>query len=161
MLGIAKSRIRPQDGSQELLALNQWSAAQVVAMEIKEIEGEEAGGLALLQFWNRAGAGADAILQQLKAGYAVLIEADDLAINDDAFSVEKFDDPVQLRILFLNGHAAAGLHVDVFLVYKEEGAHAVPLHFMEPSGARRQVLAQDSQHRRDAFRHRRLYRTFD
>src|SRR2546421_8685283 len=131
MLGIAKGGIRPQDGRQKLLALNQWSAAQIVAIEIKEIESEEAGGLALREFRNRAGAGADAVLQQLKAGYAVLIEADDLAINDDALSVEKFDDPVQLRILFLNGHAAAGLHMDVFLVYKEQGTHAVPLHFME------------------------------
>src|SRR5438045_332964 len=139
MLGIAKGGIRPQDGGQELLALDQRSAAQVVAVEIKEIEGEEAGGLALLQFWNRAGAGADAVLQQLKAGYAVLIEADDLAINNDALSVEKFDDPVQLRILFPNGHAPAGLHMAVFLVVDEQGAHALHLPFLEPSGARRPV----------------------
>src|SRR5204862_3328873 len=78
MLGVAQRRIRADQRMQQALALAERDTAQVVAVEVHQVESEErdaGGGDARL-------AKPHTPLQRAEAGAALRVERDDLAVDD-------------------------------------------------------------------------------
>jgi hypothetical protein len=69
-----------QDGAETLLALDQWTVRQILAVAVQQVEGDEARL-------------ATAEQEIVKLGLALVIKANDLAVEDDRpfqFGGERF-----------------------------------------------------------------------
>src|SRR5438876_1052994 len=113
MLGVAHYRGRLKDFLQRAFALDEWHAAQVVAIEIEQVEHEQRDWDAARKVRKRIRIGhRDAGLNQAETGNSVLVEHGDLGVEDGLLRRDLMADHAQLRILPLLRAAISGAERD-------------------------------------------------
>src|SRR5262249_21315499 len=149
------------DRFEQLSALDQRDSAQVVAVEIKQIEEKQHSGFRAGQGRDRAGIGNhDPRLNQRKTRTAAVVEHADFAVEHGCFRVDEVWKHTQLGILRLAGLSAAGGEAARPVIDEADCAHAVPLDFVQPAAAAGRRSRQHAFHRDNAGRQRRADGSF-
>ena len=108
VVGVADTITRLEDGFEQLLALDQGDGAQIVAVEIQEIEGAEDDGMGAREAGDGAGLDhVDAVLEELETGAALRVEGGDFAIDDGLTGPDVMREDGELGVLFVDGVAFA------------------------------------------------------
>ena len=118
---------------QQPLALFERDAAQIVAIQIEQVEQEQRDGSGSRQMRDAVGIGhRDARLDEAEAGAAVFIQHRDLAIQNGVRCLQIVRQYGQLRILLIAALACAREDAQLIVFDENDGADAVPFHFVEP-----------------------------
>ena len=158
-VGDADRRPRRQHLLQEFAPLFESDAAQVVAIQVEQVEGEidHRGGAHQVSDGVGVGVG-DARLDEVELRDALGIEHRDLAIEHGLRCGDVVRHHGQFGILPLAAQPAARLQADLFVVQEGHGAHAIPLHLEQPILAARHALGEHRLHGLDRRRHLRELR---
>ena len=150
MLGKAQHRRWGKDRFEQPFALDQRHLAEVVAIQIQQVEGEIHDRPRARQVCDRIGIGLrDARLNQFEARHALFIERGDLAIQNGLVRGDVVRDHAQFGVLLFAGMAGAGDQPDGFAIDEADGPHAVPFDLEQPFVAARRRVGQGRFHGRD------------
>ena len=155
--GDAEYGVRRDYLFEQLAALVQMHAAQIVSVEIEQIESEIHHRRGARHVRNGVRIGIhDARLNQVKLRDALGIEHGDFAVQHRRFRRHLVRNHGQLRILPLATISGARLQMGRFVFDQRDCADAIPLHFEQPAVAARRTLRDLRLHRLDGRRHLRL-----
>ncbi len=150
-----------EDFREQALAVFEAHAAQVVTVEIEQIEEEQRDWSGARQVRDAVGVGdRDARLDEAEARAAVFVEHRDLAVENGGGRFEEVRQDAELGILLVAALLVAREDAELALLDEADGADAVPFHFVEPVGARRRASGESGEHGLDGagqrgFRRRR------
>ena len=147
MIAVMQRRaVRRQQGGQPLFALDQWPRAQILAVEMQQIEQKEH------QPGSVAGVGSG--LNAAERGDAVGADAAQFAVEIGLAGIERRDGPGDRRIFLRPVEPGTGQQFDRATVEPRMHAIAVIFDFVQPLIAVGRGLDQLRELRRDPFRHR-------
>jgi hypothetical protein len=108
VIRVADQIARLEDFFEQPLSRDEGKAAQILAVEIEKIEGEEHAGIFSRESSNGAGIGdGDAALEELEAWQAAFVESRDFTIENRRFSVDVMGKNRELGVLALHRVAVA------------------------------------------------------
>ena len=143
------------DGLQETLAFFEGLGAEVAAVQVEEVEGEEENGAGAGELGDGSGVGGhDARLQAFERGASFFIESGDLAIEDGGGGVDELRQAREFGIGAIHGGAFAADDANGGVGEIGERADAVPLDLVDPAGSCGRGIGEGSEHGRDAGGHR-------
>ena len=122
-------------------------AAQIVAVEIQQIEQKQVDRRGSGKMRNRVGVRhRDARLNQAEAGAALVIQHRDLAVQDRLRCFDLARQDAQLGILLVAALLRARENAELVVLDEAQRADAVPFHFVEPRIARRRTSGERGEH---------------
>src|SRR5437773_9099868 len=160
MIGIADWTSRGKNLCQDLLALFERDAPQIVAVNVDEIEDvvqhrNVAAGIYATSMLTDAGA----LLHQAERCTALFVEGDNFAIKNCGDGLNKFGELMQLRILSGQIVLIARNQADAAVFDEGDGAIAIPLNIEQVFRIVEGLFDGDGQHGMDGDWHRALGRS--
>src|SRR5438105_3942993 len=154
MIGIADWTSRGKNLCQDLLALFERDAPQIVAVNVDEIEDvvqhrNVAAGIYATSMLTDAGA----LLHQAERCTALFVEGDNFAIKNCGDGLNKFGELMQLRILSGQIVLIARNQADAAVFDEGDGAIAIPLNLEQVFRIVEGLFDGDGQHGVDGGRH--------
>src|SRR5437667_5271241 len=154
MIGIADWTSRDKNLCQDLLALFERDAPQVVAVDVDEIEDVvQHGDVAATADATSMLTDAGALLHQAERCTALFIEGDNLAIQNGSFCFNKVRKLVEFRILSGQIVLIARNQADAAVFDEGDGAIAIPLNLEQVFRIVEGLFDGDGQHGVDGGRH--------
>src|SRR5438552_4111674 len=154
MIGIADWTSRDKNLCQDLLALFERDAPQVVAVDVDEIEDVvQHGDVAATADATSMLADAGALLHQAERCTALFVEGDNFAIKNCGDGLNKFGELMQLRILSGQIVLIARNQADAAVFDEGDGAIAIPLNLEQVFRIVEGLFDGDGQHGVDGGRH--------
>ena len=140
------------DLAEQLLALEERAAAEVVTIAIEKIKGEEDDG----KFGEKGGrrlSNVHAFLEFFEIAAAEVVEDGDLGVEDGLRGGDSGGELLKLGILRGNVVAGTSAESELAIVKEGEGANTIPFDFEEPIGIGEGMIGEGSEHGAEFGRH--------